>query len=129
MVQYEMYFTNEYTEEIISDLCNIMKLPYSDEKVNKAMSEKDIYSKDNLLIIQNEECFICTNCSNIDYIYPLIIRCPDVLSEAVNQCMFTWDQQIRLEYCQEPSKGIPNVYGNDNTLLKYLEDVYQMRFL
>ena len=38
MVQYEMYFTNEYTEEIISDLCNIMKLPYSDEKVNKTKS-------------------------------------------------------------------------------------------
>lgn len=37
MVQYEMYFTNEYVEEIILELANIMKVDVNEKDIAIAM--------------------------------------------------------------------------------------------
>lgn len=41
MVQYEMYFTNEYTKEILYDLAEVMSLHIEETNIEKAMLEKD----------------------------------------------------------------------------------------
>lgn len=41
MVQYEMYFTNEYTEEIVYDLVEVMGLHVDKKEIQEAIQEKD----------------------------------------------------------------------------------------
>lgn len=41
MVQYEMYFTNEYIEEIMSDLTSILELPYDAGQIACAMQQTE----------------------------------------------------------------------------------------
>ncbi len=53
MVQYEMYFTNEYVEEILYDLINIMKMDVKKKDIEAAIQERD---KESLLIGGLHEC-------------------------------------------------------------------------
>ena len=41
MVQYEMYFTNEYLDDIINDLAVIMELNVEKKVIDTAMQERD----------------------------------------------------------------------------------------
>ena len=49
MKQYEMYFTNEYTEEIIDELAEIFKVKYDKSLLHQAIKEKDKSSINNIL--------------------------------------------------------------------------------
>ena len=62
MVQYEMYFANEYTEEIVYDLVEVMGLYVEKKDIQVAIQEKNKYSLDNLLLLKGESGSIC-----IDY--------------------------------------------------------------
>lgn len=126
MVQYEMYFTNEYIEEIMFDLTSILGLPYDAGQIACAMEEKDLCSKQNVIILQNDSCLLCVDCMVVDYIYPLIVRCPASLAHKVNQKMMEWDRKIRLEYDQEITSEIPDVYGNRQTLLQCILEFYHL---
>lgn len=48
MVQYEMYFTNEYIEEIVYELANEMELEVVEKDIEIAMQEKNKYSLSNI---------------------------------------------------------------------------------
>lgn len=43
MVQYEMYFTNEYTEEIVYDLVGAMGLHVEKKEIQAAIQEKNTH--------------------------------------------------------------------------------------
>lgn len=54
MVQYEMCFTNEYTEEIIVDLAGKMHLPYLREEFLISWNERDTHSPKNIFMIKDK---------------------------------------------------------------------------
>ena len=126
MVQFEMYLTNEYIEEILADLSNIMNLHFQKEDIEKAMQEKDKQSKNNILFIKKDNRFICVDCNDKDWIFPLIVRCDENEEEKVKEIMMKWDNSIRKEYDQELTKDMLNTYGKNNNLLKQIERYYDI---
>lgn len=75
MVQFEMYLTNEYVKEVLNDLVGVMKLNFQEDDIERAIKERDKNSKNNVLLIENNGCFICVDCNDKDWIFPLIVRC------------------------------------------------------
>ena len=124
MVQYEMYFTNEYIEEILDDLVVIMELHIEKRDINVAMQERDRYSLNNLLLLKSELECICIDCNDKDWIFPLIVICQDGVAAKIKEIMLKWDNLIRDEYGQKLTEEICNVYGKTQTLLSVIEGYY-----
>ena len=124
MVQYEMYFANEYTEEIVYDLVEAMGLYVEKKDIQVAMQEKNKYSLDNLLLIKGESGSICIDCNDNDWIFPLVVNCQERLVPKLKQIMLKWDNLIREEYAQTLSEDICNVYGKEQTLSDSIEKYY-----
>ena len=122
--QYEMYFTNEYIEEIIGDLSMVMDVCIREEEIKNAMYERNNLSKNNVLLFKKSECFICIDCNNKDWIYPLVVRCQENEADQVKEIMLKWDNQIRDEYAQKQRETMDNVYGKEDTLLSEIEKYY-----
>ena len=124
MVQYEMYFTNEYIEEILDDLAVIMELHIEKKDINVAMQERDRNSLNNLLLLKSELGCICIDCNDKDWIFPLIVICQDEAAAKIKEIMLKWDNLIREEYGQKLTEKICNVYGKTQTLLSVIEGYY-----
>ena len=124
MVQYEMYFANEYTEEIVYDLVEVMGLYVEKKDIQVAMQEKNKYSLDNLLLLKGESGSICIDCNDKDWIFPLVVKCHERLAPKLKQIMLKWDNLIREEYAQTLSEDICNVYGKAQTLSDSIEKYY-----
>lgn len=125
MVQFEMYFTNEYIEEIVCELANKMELNVSRQDILVAMQEKDKNSPKNVFVLKENNSMICVDCNDKDWIFPLVVKCKEEYADAVNAVMLKWDNLIRQEYGQELTMIIPNVYGKKNTLLNSIEEYYR----
>ncbi len=126
MVQFEMYFTNEYVQEIVTDLTKAMGLHLPEEAVEKAMRESDPQSKNNLLLIKKDDRFICIDCNDQDWIFPLIVRCDENEAPLLKEIMMSWDKAIREEYAQEAVSDLSNALGKADNLLKRLEKYYDL---
>lgn len=124
MVQYEMYFTNEYIEEILDDLAAIMELHFEQKDVDVAMQERDKTSPKNLLIRKSVWGCICIDCNDKDWIFPLIVICQEGVADKIKTTMLKWDNLIRKEYGQDLTEDICNVYGKEETMLSNLESYY-----
>lgn len=124
MIQYEMYFTNEYIEEILSDLAVIMELHFEQKDIDAAMQERDKKSLNNLLILKNESGYICIDCNDKDWIFPLVVICQEGVADKIKRIMLRWDNLIRKEYGQDLTEDICNVYGKEQTMLSNLENYY-----
>lgn len=124
MVQYEMYFTNEYVEEILDDFASILKVHYKQQDIDAAMQERDRNSLNNLLLLKSELGCICIDCNDKDWIYPLIVICQDGVAAKIKEIMLKWDNLIRNEYRQKLTEEICNVYGKTQTLLSDIEGYY-----
>lgn len=126
MVQFEMYFTNEYVKEILLDLANAMKLCFQEEDLEKAIQEKDKQSKNNILLVKRDKRFICVDCNDRDWIFPLSVRCDETEAQKVKEIMLKWDNLIREEYNQELTGDLLNTYEKDDSLLKRIERYYNI---
>lgn len=126
MVQFEMYFTNEYVNEILIDLANTMELRFQEEDVEKAMQERDKQSKNNILLVKKDKRFICIDCNNKDWIFPLIVRCNENEAQKVKEIMMKWDNSIREEYDQELASEMLDAYEKEDNLLKHIERYYNI---
>ena len=126
MVQFEMYFTNEYVQEIVTDLTKAMGLHLPEEAVEKAMRESDPQSKNNLLLIKKDDRFICIDCNDRDWIFPLIVRCDENEAPLLKGIMMSWDKAIREEYAQEAVSDLSDALGKADNLLKRLEKYYDL---
>lgn len=126
MVQFEMYFTNEYVQEIVTDLTKAMGLHLPEEAVEKAMRESDPQSKNNLLLIKKNDRFICIDCNDRDWILPLIVRCDENEAPLLKEIMMSWDKAIREEYAQETVSDLSDALGKADNLLKRLEKYYDL---
>lgn len=124
MVQYEMWFTNEYIEEILDDIAPIMKVHHKQQDIDAAMQDRDYNSLNNLLILKSELGCICIDCNDKDWIFPLIVICQDEVAAKVKEIMLKWDHSIREEYGQKIPEDIYDVYGKKKTLLSNIEEYY-----
>ncbi len=124
MVQYEMYFTNEYIEDIVHELAKIMKLDVDENDIAVAMQERDKTSPNNLYILGEKENVICIDCNDRDWIFPLVVKCQEKDAEEIKAIMLKWDNLIREEYGQRLTDSIYNVFGKKKTLLNSMEKYY-----
>lgn len=124
MIQYEMYFSNEYIEEILDDLVVIMNLHIEKKDIDVAMQERDRNSLNNLLLLKSELGCICIDCNDKDWIFSLVVICQDGVAAKIKQIMLKWDNLIREEYGQKLTEEICNVYGKTQTLLSVIEEYY-----
>ena len=129
MVQYEMFFTNEYIEEIVTDLGNAMQINFSLQDVDRAMQERDKHSVNNVLFLKKGEQFIWIDCNDKDWIFPLVVRCDEQEKEKVKEIMMKWDNLIRAEYNQKLTSDLYDVYGKEDNFLKQIEDYYNVSYL
>lgn len=91
MVQYEMYFTNEYIEEIIHELANVMKADVNEKDIAIAMQERDKNSPNNLYILRENENVIYVDCNDKDWIFPLVVKCQEKDAAVIKEIMLKWD--------------------------------------
>lgn len=127
MVQYEMYFTNEYIDEIVQELADEMGMEVAEQDIKSAMQEKDKSSLNNIYTLKKDGKLICIDCNDNDWIYPLVVQCNEAEADKVNKIMLKWDNMIREEYGQELTIDIPDVYGKGSTLLSSIESYYKTR--
>ena len=113
MIQYEMYFTNEYIEEIVYELADILGLSIEKKSIGIALGERDKSSVNNVLILKGKDCFLCIDCNDRDWIYPLVVKCQEEEASKIKEIMLKWDNMIREEYGQEKTEDIRNVYGKE----------------
>lgn len=126
-VQYEMCFAGEYLEEIVRDLCAVMPLMMPEGSIRRARRERDLNSLRNLLLLGGEEEFICVDCNDRDWIFPLVVRCRTGYADEVRAVMQRWDKSVRLVYGQSASEDMRDVYGGEHTILGCLEEYYHMK--
>lgn len=128
MKQYEMYFTNEYTVEIIDELMDIFGVSYDKRLLQCAIEEMDNNSINNLFILNMTKGCLIVDCNNKDWIYSLIVISDDAYADMVINTMFKWDNEIREEYGQEINLCMQDVYGKNNTLLESIENYYGIKY-
>ncbi len=128
MVQYEICFTNEYTQEIIEDLAREMHLPYSHDAILRAINERDMHSPQNVVFIGEKERFICVDCNDKDWIYPIVVRCTEKEAIKIKNILLQWDTAIRIEYNQQLQDDLENRLGKEYSWINHIESFYNISF-
>ena len=126
--QFEMYYANEYLEEIAADFAAILNLNYDEKDVEAASKERDRCSLKNLLLLKREGCLLCIDCNDRDFIMPLVVICQDNDADKMKAAMLKWDNKIREEYYQKLTEEIVDVYHvkDGTTLLSEIEGFYHI---
>ena len=126
--QYEMYFTNEYLEEIVADFAAALNLKYDEKDVETASKSMSVRGLENLLILKRDRCFMCIDCNARDFIMPLVVMCQDSDADRIKPLMLAWDNKMREEYYQKLTAEIVDVYQvkDGSTLLSEIESFYHI---
>ena len=126
--QFEMYYENEYLEEIVSDLTAVLGLTYDEKDVEAASKERDRCSLKNIIILKREDCLLCIDCNDRDFIMPLVVMCQDSDVDQIKSLMLAWDNKMREEYYQKLTEEIVDVYNvkDGSTLLSEIESFYHI---
>lgn len=126
--QFEMYYANEYLEEIVADIAAILNLNYDEKDVEAASKERDRCSLKNLLLLKRDGCLLCIDCNDRDFIMPLVVICQDNDVDQIKVAMLKWDNKIRDEYYQKLTEEIVDVYHvkDGTTLLSEIERFYHI---
>lgn len=126
--QFEMYYANEYLEEIVADLAAVLGLTYDEKDVEAASKERDRCSFKNIFILKREDSFLCIDCNDRDFIMPLVVMCQDSDVDQIKPLMLAWDNKMREEYYQKLTEEIVDVYNvkDGSTLLSEIESFYHI---
>ena len=99
---YEICFPNEYVEEIVSDLCEFLQLPFNQKRLEFKLENDGTPGSNCVYIEQSEEnkAFLLLDCSNSDWIYTLCVISDKRLHPRVKDRLLAWDRHCRNEYAQ-----------------------------
>ena len=122
-----MFFTNEYTEEILDELTKIFNTKYDKASLERAVNESDILSPNNVFRMNINDNRIVIDCNNKDWIYSLIVITNESFANEVSKTMLKWDNYIRKEYEQELIIEESDVFGKSDTLLNKIERYYSLQ--
>lgn len=92
MVQYEISFPNEYTEEIICDAAKILQMDFVKEDMEQAIDERNQKSSDNVYLLKGRGSFICVDCSHRDWLFGMSVVCRESEAERVKTVMLRWER-------------------------------------
>ena len=77
------------------------------------------------MIIKGEDCLLCVDCNDKDYIFPLVAICQEKDANKLNAAILEWDNKNKKEYKQKLRERVINVFYKDNsTLLRRIEEFY-----
>lgn len=126
--QFEMYYANEYLEEIVADFAAVLNLKYDEKDVEIASKSMSVRGLENLLILKRDGCFVCIDCNARDFIMPLVVMCQDSDADKIKPLMLAWDNKMREEYDQKLTEEIVDVYHvkDGSTLLSEIETFYHI---
>ncbi|WP_139488182.1 hypothetical protein [Brevibacillus dissolubilis] len=127
--QYEINAPNEYMEDIIKELGEVMNIPIDFQELNgvfERVIENQWFSE--IFIAKDPKdprCFILVELKSNDYIYGFVIRCNKTNFIKAKETLLKWEQFCKKEYYQP---NIPNdlddVFMREDTLLKRIVQTY-----
>ncbi|WP_254786499.1 hypothetical protein [Bacillus sp. 71mf] len=126
LVQYEYEFPNEYTDELVERIGEIMGTPVDLTRENKLAHIQDHESETEMIRLikspKEPKSLILIKFNKKDWYYAIVIRCRESIHQEVKQVLLDVNEQIIEEYGDTPYKKIENVISNKDTLLdKFLE--------
>lgn len=126
--QFEIYYANEYLEEIVADFAAALNLKYDEKDVEIASKSMSVRGLESLLILKRDGCFMCVDCNARDFIMPLVVMCQDSDVDQIKPLMLAWDNKMREEYYQKLTGEIVDVYNvkDGSTLLSEIESFYHI---
>lgn len=57
----------------------------------------------------------------------MVVVCDESEADTIKKVMLNWDNMIREEYDQELTEDLQNLYGQDDTFLKRMEQFYNIK--
>ncbi|WP_242218070.1 hypothetical protein [Bacillus cereus group sp. BfR-BA-01380] len=126
LVQYEYEFPNEYIDELVERIGEIMGIPVDLTRKNKMAHIQDHESETEIIrlikSLKEPKSFILIKFNKKDWYYAIVIRCRESIHQEVKQVLLDVNEHIIEEYGDTPYKKIENVISNKDTLLdKFLE--------
>ncbi|MGG3524332.1 hypothetical protein COM13_09585 [Bacillus pseudomycoides] len=126
LVQYEYEFPNEYTDELVEKIGEIMGIPIDLTRENKMEHIQDYESETEIIrlikSLKEPKSFILIKFNKKDWYYAIVIRCRESIHQRVKEVLLDLNEQIIEEYGDTPYEKIENVISNKDTLLnKFLE--------
>lgn len=126
LVQYEYEFPNEYTDELVEQIGEIMGIPIDLTRENKMEHIQDYESETEIIrlikSLKEPKSFILIKFNKKDWYYAIVIRCRESIHQRVKEVLLDLNEQIIEEYGDTPYEKIENVISNKDTLLnKFLE--------
>ncbi|PEM38843.1 hypothetical protein [Bacillus pseudomycoides] len=126
LVQYEYEFPNEYTDELVEQIGEIMGIPIDLTRENKMEHIQDYKSETEIIrlikSLKEPKSFILIKFNKKDWYYAIVIRCRESIHQRVKEVLLDLNEQIIEEYGDTPYEKIENVISNKDTLLnKFLE--------
>lgn len=126
LVQYEYEFPNEYTDELVEQIGEIMGIPIDLTRENKMEHIQDYESETEIIrlikSLKEPKSFILIKFNKKDWYYAIVIRCRESIHQRVKEVLLDLNEQIIEEYGDTPYEKIENVISNKDTLVnKFLE--------
>lgn len=130
LVQYELEFPNELTDEIVEQVGKIMDIPVDLSKDNKMEHIQDFESEEEILRIirdpQDKKSFILVKFNKKDWYYAIVIRCRENVHLKVKEALTELNEEILEDYGDSLYSKIENVITNKNTLLEEYSQKYNI---
>ncbi|MEH6848908.1 MULTISPECIES: hypothetical protein [Bacillus] len=128
LVQYEYEFPNEYTDELVERIGEIMGIPVDLTRENKLGYIQDYESETEMIrlikSLKEPKSLILIKFNKKDWYYAIVIRCLENIHQEVKQVLLDVNEQIIEEYGDTPYKKIENVISNKDTLLDKILERY-----
>lgn len=122
--QYEICFPSEFTEELVKDFCEHLHLPFDLHRL-RSKQENDGTPGLQSLYIEGDNrtrSLLILDCSNIDWIYTLVIAYDETIHSSIHQRLCQWDCFFREQYGQPRPDGyqLRNKLSDERSLFKQM---------
>ena len=121
--QYEFLFQNEFMGTIESEVSKLLNISMDN------MIRKDINDVMFLLRKTTENNYMLFVAHKSSYVYAVILRCNAIYENDIQKLLFDICDEIEEEYDEDHRDEVVNVFGNEKTHLKNLEEIYQVSSL
>lgn len=101
IVQYEINIPFDYMKKSVLEIAEVLGIKVNENKLIKAIKTEEIDHIDNLCIfydLKDKETFIIADCNDRgDWLYTILVRCRENVSDTIKKKLLEIDSKIRME--------------------------------
>ncbi|MGE5417104.1 MAG: hypothetical protein ACM3UZ_10270 [Acidobacteriota bacterium] len=124
MKQYECCLPGEYLGDISYELSTKMAIDIDYGIIEETAKNDGEPGEQCLAIFRKGESFVLMDLRSIDWLYAIVVRCEDDISEDVKAVMLKWDIEARKHYHQETRDDLEDRLGKEKSLLNDIVKVH-----